>query len=1159
MNFTSEQLTAIKTRGVNILVSAGAGSGKTGVLTERIVDRLREGEDIDKLLVLTYTKAASGEMMRRIRQKIFENLTQASTVAEKKHWQKQVMLLGDASITTLHSFCLQILKRHYNVIPGLNPEFKILDPSLASVHLHDVLDEFLEECYTNPNKEQREKFFSLLRLYGNRLGDAGLKDEMIHLREFGCAQGDFYQWLLESLSTFSNLDIWHFSALESAAKETETVIDTLKCALDTAKKLNGPEKYIITLENDIKELNLLLNENWHWDTIGEANIFKTLGRKSKDDNEEIATYIKAQRTKAKDYFNKKIQPLFKRNFNQYAKEITEVNYDMETLVELTGEFYRRYQEYKIKKGFLEFNDLEQYAFEILREHPNLAHEYQKGFNEVLIDEYQDVNPLQEKILTHLTNGHNLFVVGDIKQSIYGFRFADHSIFKNRYDQYDKEKPNENGLKILLNKNFRSKEGILAGVNYFFYQWMNENVSQLPYGEDEELIPGNLEMQKNLNPDEPEMEVEFIYKPDVEEFDQLFDDPDTIHYHGRYIAKRIEEMMLKGETVTENGIERPLEYKDIAIIMRTVGSSSPVIEEELILRAIPVTGHNKRYFSQCQEVRVLLSILSVLDNPCQDIPLAAVMRSPFFGFNEDELMDIALCHPGDKLWYRLKSYIAENGDFKEKTQSFQQQILGWRQLSKIYAVGDLLQIIIKDIDYLSFWAGLPGGKNRLENIDVFRSKAISFQESGGGLFDFLRYVQNLQKTHTDVVDHSENTENSVKIMSIHRSKGLEFPVVFCANLENQFNIKDSTAPLLLHNKLGFGPKYKDHKRRTVSPTLPRLLIKKEIDKANMAERLRILYVVMTRAKNKLIFTSALKDKDKPKDLMAKTQYCFRRKLPSEQMLTAQNFNQWLCYGLSRKDSKLIDLPYQNCKIKVSYLPAPNPLEPMEITTESQKLPHKAFDRLEHWLCAKDDITVPGKVSVTSLLPKLDVFDLKSNVRPKFLEDIPKISGSEQGTVFHRFMEKINLGKVWNCEEIIKERDGLIKAGFFTPQEGKALDIQGVEGFFQSEYAKDLPHASKIKRELAFTASFPAKDLLALDTEENTVLQGAVDMVYCRKNGDWVLIDYKTNNTSKYGDSGILARYAKQMELYAMALKHLYGIEIKEAAFYLAKDKRFLRYK
>ncbi|MEG2405763.1 MAG: PD-(D/E)XK nuclease family protein, partial [Clostridiales bacterium] len=202
---------------------------------------------------------------------------------------------------------------------------------------------------------------------------------------------------------------------------------------------------------------------------------------------------------------------------------------------------------------------------------------------------------------------------------------------------------------------------------------------------------------------------------------------------------------------------------------------------------------------------------------------------------------------------------------------------------------------------------------------------------------------------------------------------------------------------------------------------------------------------------------------------------------------------------------------------------------------------------------------GKVSVTSLLPKLDVFDLKSNVRPKFLEDIPKISGSEQGTVFHRFMEKINLGKVWNCEEIIKERDELIKAGFFTPQEGKALDIQGVEGFFQSEYAKDLPHASKIKRELAFTASFPAKDLLALDTEENTVLQGAVDMVYCRKNGDWVLIDYKTNNTSKYGDSGILARYAKQMELYAMALKHLYGIEIKEAAFYLAKDKRFLRYK
>lgn len=1158
MNFTAEQQRAIDARGVNVLVSAGAGSGKTGVLTERIIDRLRDGEDIDRLLVLTYTKAAAGEMLKRIRQKIFTQLSAAVTKAEREHWQRQIILLGDASITTLHSFCLRLLKRHYNAIPGLAPEFRVLEPSLALVHLHDLLDEFLENCYTQGEAEERERFYSLLRLYGNRLGDDGLKDEILHLREFGCAQGDFYEWLLTALNNYEDTDFWFDHTMAWAKREVTLILQTLEDLRDEAVALNGPSGYILTLKNDIDAFRELLAERWQWSALG-GSFFGTLKRKTKDDDEEIANYIKDRRNSVKDYFTQKIQPVFKRSFHVYAQEIEETAQDMATLIKITSEFYKQYQSYKLSKGFLEFSDLEQYAYELLRENQALAWEYQSFFKEVLIDEYQDVNPLQEKILALLTNGHNLFVVGDIKQSIYGFRFADHSIFKARYNKYAQEEGA--GLNIILNRNFRSNSHILNTVNYFFSQWLDEQVLDLPYGKDEALISGRAEDSASDASLGPAAELNFIYRPAENELDELFDDPEEIRYHSRYIAKRIEEMLASRATVNDGGNQRPLEYGDIAILLRSVRDAAPIIEDELTLRAIPVAGATKRHFTACQEVRLLLSLLRVLDNPCQDIHLGAVLRSPFFGFDEDELMQVALKQRQSRLWTRLGYYLAteEPSPLYERFKSCYERLNTWRAWSKIYPVADLLSLITRELNYQSFWSGLPGGKNRLRNIDVFMGKAESFQENGGSLFDFLRYVNNLAKTGADEVDDSGDFQNCVKIMSIHKSKGLEFPVVFCPAVEKPFNLRDSTAPLLLHNKLGLGPKYKDSKRRTVSPTLPRLLIKHTINQANMAERLRVLYVAMTRAESKLIFTAAIKSQKKAGELQAKAKYHIGQKLPGDLMLKSSSFLQWLCYGLARKNGSA-DLPYKDCSLMVSLLPAANPLEKAAGTSAQTTLPLEALERLKKALAVKPREAVKAKVTVTELLPSDSGFNSFVQVaKPRFLGDMQKLTPAERGTVFHRFMELLDYTIAWDEASLRQKLATFVESGVFSQNEADSLDIAGVAAFYQSPYGAELAKARKVKRELAFTALLPAREVLLMDTDDETVVQGAIDLLYCREDNAWVLVDYKTGKLGQDTDEAFLSHYGRQMELYTLALEHLFNIKVGECVFYLSQEKRFLRYK
>lgn len=1156
IKYTEDQLKAIQIRNCNVLVSAAAGSGKTGVLTERIIDRLRDGENIDELLVLTFTRAAAGEMKKRVRDKILA-AAESAPENQKSFWRKQLTLVGDASITTIHSFCLKLLKRHYNLLPGLDPKFRITDPKRAGLLQRDILEAYLEECYADPNEEDRERVFNLLRIYGSRLSDDGLKNEILRLTEFGCAQGDPAVWLQKSLKRFGDLDFWHDLAVSSAGADLDLLIASTKEDIACLNGCGGLTAYAETLGEDI--LNLTSLKTAAWENLGNAAPFGRLKAKKKDDDPSLAAYIKSRREIRKKYFADVIQPLFFRSFQDYAREISLLLPAMETLATLTQTFFQRYSEAKLKKAALDFSDLELYTVRLLKENPALAKEYQDFFHEVLIDEYQDINPLQEEIITLLAGKDKLFAVGDIKQSIYGFRLADHTLFQNRYRSYGREKANENGQMIFLNQNFRSRKEILATANMIFSRLMNETVSQLSYGEEEALKYGAC--YEGCGGDDA-VEMAVIAKPAEKEIETA-GDYETLSCHGRFIAARIEKMMADGFTVQDKNGARPLRYGDITVLMRAANDKGEIIGAELENMGIPAVTPSVTGFLAGRETKLLSSFLSVLDNPLQDIPLAAVMRSPLFSFSEDELMALSLQRGRKKLWEMVgkAQQLQREGINLKKVVAFKEKILLWRGFAKIYPVGDLVDMFLKEFDYISFWGGLPNGRRRMQNVGLFAEEALSFQEEdGGGLFDFLRYLDHLAANHGDVPAREESDEDCVRVMSIHKSKGLEFPVVFLVQTEKKFNKQDLTGPLVLNGDWGFGPNHKDMERRVVSPTLPRLLIKNQKDRADLAEEMRVLYVALTRAKEKLIITaveSGTEKKtaaDKVAAFAEPLLFEKNQKLPGEMLIKDSSYYKWLMHAVAGKTGEEF--------FTLTITDALPPFAAVKPQKKAALLPAKDIERLLEAVKRPKTTAIPAKVSVTSLLPPGVWEDdrVKLN-RPKFMGVGDSLSGAEKGTAFHRFMERLPFDRDWSEAELAVYKDDLEEAGVLTPVAAAGLELDAVYAFLQSSYGKDLKAAQEVRKELSFVGGFEADELfpdIARKKHQKVILQGAIDLLYQSERGEWVLLDYKTNDLSRCETADFLAKYGRQMQLYSAALKRIYDIDVAEEVFYLTKTKRFVSY-
>lgn len=978
--WSDDQWRAIALSGGDMLVAAAAGSGKTAVLVERIIRKLTDREQplsVDRLLVATFTKAAAAEMRGRITEALEKELTKDPGNEYLNH---QLAMLGRASITTLHSFCMEVIQRYYTLIP-LDPGFRIASESETALLRQEVLEELLEDKYGSEPEDS--PFLKLVDLFGGERSDTAVFTLVQRLYDFSRSHPWPDHWLQEASSAFMapDLDALEKSAwVQSLLADTKLALGGAISLLTQAKALalspGGPEPYAVTLEDDLNVVRSLQEAvaGGAWASLYDAfqgvNFGKLKPVKKDQTDPEVQERVKALREEAKKTVTDLRTQLYGRPPEAFLREMHDMAPLLGALSELVSEFGERYRLQKVSKGWLDFSDLEHYCLQILR-HPDsepgelrpsdAALEYRRQFDEVLLDEYQDTNTVQETIVRLISreNPGNRFMVGDVKQSIYRFRLAEPGLFLEKYRTYGDDFDGA-GLRIDLARNFRSRREVVDAVNLLFRQIMNESVAEISYDTRAELVYG-----EGFPPEGAE-----DYRPELllidrdngssggsdssERGDNEWTDGDggdeedeaalieAVRLEARAIAARIRGMLGEGGEplrIYDKQLQamRPVAFRDMVILLRSTLTWAPAMIEELRVEGIPAYGELSQGYFQASEVETMLSLLQVIDNPLQDIPLAAVLRSPLYDFSEEELADIRLASPSGRYYEAVLAraaagnaesalsdsrggdageasvYHPETGQIEPsandalalKLQAFLRQLEAWRSMARVGQLGDLIREIYRETGYLEWVGGLPGGTQRQSNLQALLDRARQYEVSSSapGLFRFLRYVTRLRENGGDLGAPGDAGEqgDGVRIMTIHKSKGLEFPVVFVAGLSKQFNRQDLNAPFLMHKELGFGPKYVDANTRVSYPTLPNLAIRRRAQMELLAEEMRVLYVALTRPKDKLVLVSSVKNLTKSVEAWGGALEASEQQLPDYLLARGRCYLDWIGPALIRHPS------------------------------------------------------------------------------------------------------------------------------------------------------------------------------------------------------------------------------------------------------------------
>lgn len=1028
--WSDDQWEAIALSGGNMLVAAAAGSGKTAVLVERIIRKITSADhpvDIQRLMVATFTKAAATEMRQRIREALEEALGRDG---ENGRVQRQLAMLGRATIMTLHSFCMEVIQRYYTVIP-LDPGFRIASEHEARLLRQEVLEELFEDQY-GAEELAPSAFSELAEWFGGERGDEALLRLTLRLYDFSRSHPWPDYWLRSMAMSFEETNeqtledsVW----IQSIRQDTLLTLDGILNLLMQAKALSlspgGPAPYVATLEED---LNLVLGlresvEHGSWSSlydVFQSAVFGKLKAVRKEQADPaVQEKVKSYRDEAKKALTGLRQQLFGRPASAFAEELRQAAPLMKELAELVIRFGQRYSAEKAARGWLDFSDLEHYCLRILL-HPgstplnilpsDAALEYQAQFEEVLLDEYQDTNSVQETIIELISRGDrgNRFMVGDVKQSIYRFRLAEPGLFLSKYRSYGGDFDGE-GRRIDLAQNFRSRREVVGAVNMLFRQIMNAAVAEIDYDRRAELVYGDLfpAHEQGLPQYGPELllidrsgslsgtgtgvassaQSSAVSSEDADNGgagedggneEESAAELEAVQLEARAIAARIRGLLGEGGAplmVYDKNLKasRPAVYGDIVILLRATSVWAPLFIQELQMEGIPASGELSQGYFQASEVEILLSLLQIIDNPRQDIPLVSVLRSPIVGLDEEQLARLRL---GDKAgsfyeamtaWYSQiqargqaadgnkasdgedsqaadDSQIAEDGqaaaapdivdaldsqssdesgksgktagtrpleaeDLDEllynRLENFLSRLDRWREIAREGKLGFLIWSILEESLYLDWVGGLPGGPQRQANLNALYGRAVQFERTSAspGLFGFLRFIEKLKENGGDFGAPASGgqEQESVQIMTIHKSKGLEFPVVFVAGLSKLFNKQDLNTPFLVHKELGFGPKFIDAATRASYPTLPNLAIRGRSRLELIAEEMRILYVALTRPKDKLIMVSAVKDLKQSAAAWSQSLSSPGEVLPDYLLARARSFMDWIGPALIRHPS------------------------------------------------------------------------------------------------------------------------------------------------------------------------------------------------------------------------------------------------------------------
>lgn len=881
--WTDDQWEAIVSEGQDILVAAAAGSGKTAVLVERLIRKMTRPEDpvdVDRLLVVTFTNASAAEMKHRITEALEKELAKNPG---SLHMRRQLSLMNRANISTLHSFCLQVLRTFYYEI-DLDPGFRLADQTEGELLGDEVLDELFEDEY----KAGKPAFFELVDRYTSDRHDLDLQWLVKRIYEFSRSHPSPEQWMKAFLSLYDvdaqtkveQLPFYPYIK-EDLSLVFRSCLELLERALALSKEPGGPAPRAENFIDDLEQVNELIRHQDDFEKLYELlpNInFKRL-KTCKGDEYDPVLLEKATdaRNQAKKQLEKLKDEYFMRSPAQHLKSLAEMKPVVETLVELVIQFGQRFERAKQEKSIVDFSDLEHYCLSILAEQDAEGHlieteaakYYQQQFEEVLVDEYQDTNLVQETILKLVSKGEhaaegNLFMVGDVKQSIYRFRLAEPMLFLNKYKQFTPD-GKETGKRIDLNKNFRSRSDVLDSTNFLFKQLMGETVGEIEYDEQAELKLGASYPES----EDTTTEMLLVHLDQQEaETDEEREELETVQLEARVIAKKIRQLVEQPFQVydSKQQMTRNLQYRDIVILLRSM-PWAPQMMEELKKQGIPVYANLSSGYFEATEVSVILSLLKVIDNPYQDIPLAAVLRSPIVHLDENEMALIRTSDKKGTYYDAMKAFMSvTHSDHPtcKKLERFFRLLRKWRDFSMNHSVAELIWEVYRDTQYLDYVGGMPGGKQRQANLRALYDRAKQYEKAAfRGLFRFLRFIERMQERGDDLgaAKTFSETEDVVRMMTIHSSKGLEFPVVFTAGLGRNFNMMDLNQSYLLDKELGFGSKYIHPELRISYATLPLVAMKKKMRKELLSEELRVLYVALTRAKEKLFLVGSVKNQVK----------------------------------------------------------------------------------------------------------------------------------------------------------------------------------------------------------------------------------------------------------------------------------------------------------
>ena len=1146
---TSAQKAAVESRGSMVLVSAGAGSGKTRVLTERLMRRICDPEsptDLDRFLIITYTRAAAGELRGRMMQELAAALARDPA---NRRLRRQSALVRRAQIGTIHSFCAAFLREHSH-LAGISPDFAVLDEQRAAGMMARALERVLEASYEQP--EKHPGFLLLADTVGAGRDDRRLEELVLDLHgKMQChARPD--RWAREQIEALeipaedAGETPWGREILENAAgsarywaAEFRRMLALIESEPAIAKA--WLEGYADTADA-LDRLCRCTELGWE-KTRSCFPIPFRMGILRKSPDQALSDGLKARRELCKNEMER-LGKLFALPSEELLRDRALTAPAMQALLRLEEDFDKAFTEAKRRANLLDYADLEHLCARILLEEDGspsaLALQVRDRWEEILVDEYQDVSRVQDDIFRALSkDGRNLFLVGDVKQSIYRFRLADPGIFTEKYrlcapcDQAEDGQPR----RILLRENFRSRREILDAANAVFSRCMSRELGEIDYDEEAALRFGAQGYEGSVPA--PELTLLRLGAGGGEE-----EAPDKLAQEAALVARQIRALMAEGITVTDRDGTRPLEYGDIAVLLRSANTVGPIYRRELLRQGIPVGFGQGDGFFRAEEVSTVLSLLAILDNPHQDIPLIAVLRSPALGFDADTLSAIRASAAEADFFTALETWSRDN----EKGRDFLELLERLRRQAPDLRAAELAELLLEELDLPAVCSAMRDGEQRRARLMELVELSERFEKTGyRGLHRFVLWLRRMAEKGQEPALGAENL-SAVHILSVHKSKGLEFPVVFLADLAHSFNRRDLLRNVLVHPELGLGPKVTDPAQRVEYPGLARNAVALRLEREMLSEELRLLYVGMTRARERLFLSAGSKD---PEKLLEKAGSLAETPIAPNLLATARNPALWLVSAALADGQEHLKLRIAEPEPGEEWDEASTRAEPDEAVGRELRrrlafvYPHGQAEEL------------PSKVTATELKdraePDADALSLApKGGRPFRLPDFGKeerpLTGAEKGTATHLVLQVMDFSQTGSEEQVRREIRRLREARFLSEREAAAVDAGAIAALFASPLGRRMRTAETLRREFHFSLLCDAADFFPVEPGEQVLLQGVVDC--CLEEEDGVtVIDYKTDRVKDRAEAQARAAfYTGQLRAYAGALERICKKPVKECLLY-----------